>query len=167
MSSGVSLCMVTCGVVVMAANIWLFSLGDLFSSWPLCWVWMTARQGPGEVALAGVWLHLLGKVVPLWEELWEALLEPFGLLSQFLLRGVFAAFHQVLSYWLLTGLTYISWGHLVSYFFGLEDLVSFGFIFTGLQLLGNCIQCKEGLSILAYLIPEFLVGWFDSLQQPL
>ena len=42
-----------------------------------------------------------------------------------------------------------------------------GFSLTGFYLLGNCIESKEGLSVLVHLVPEFLVGWLDSLHQPL
>ena len=78
-SSGVSLCIVTCGVVVIAASIWVFGLGGPVFILATLLSLNENLTGARGVASAGAWFCLLGRVALRWEEPSEALLELHGL----------------------------------------------------------------------------------------
>ena len=78
-SSGVSLCIVTFGFVVIAASIWDFGLGGPVFILATLLSLNENLTGARGVASTGAWFCLLRRVAPLWEEPSEALLELHGL----------------------------------------------------------------------------------------
>ena len=131
-SSGVSLCIVTCGVVVIAANIWPFGLGGpVFILATLLNLndnltgarggginWnLVLSPGKGCTTLGGALRGSTGTS-------WTASVNSSCRVS--LLH-----FQQVVSYRLVTGHTYIPWRHLVLYLFGWEGRVFLGFSLAG------------------------------------